>query len=94
MNNSSALIAPTRSEIRVEFPSAYLPSWKKILKFVHDTYCKIAHEVSLCSVLTLFAICTFPIYVPILVMITLSIVMVLSSIFSFFIIYNELMEEG
>lgn len=93
MNNSSALIAPTRSEIRVEISSIFLSFWREVVKYVENTYCKIAHKVSLCSVLTLFAICILPIYVPIFVMITLSIVTVLSSIFSFFIIYNELMEE-
>lgn len=93
MNSSNALIAPTRSEIRVEISSIFLPSWREVIKSVENTFCKIAHKVSLCSVLTLFAICTFPIYVPIFAIVALSVVTVLSSILSLFIIYNELMEE-
>lgn len=93
MNNSSALIAPTRSEIRVELPHVYLPSRREMLKAFQNVYCKIAHKVSLCSSLTLSAICMFQQHVSVVAIIALSVVAVSSSIASFFIIYKEFMKE-
>lgn len=92
-NNSSALIAPSRSEIRIELPSVSIPSWKSILKNVCRTYLKVAHKVSLCSVAALSSICMFELNVSLMAMIVLSAVSVVSSNVSFYLIYNEVAKE-
>lgn len=93
MNNSSALIAPSRSEIRIELPSVSIPSWKSVFKTACSIYLKIAHKVSLCSVAALSSICVLELNVSLEAMITLSVVSFLSSTVSFFLIYNEVAKE-
>lgn len=94
MNNSSALIAPSRSEIRIELPSVSIPSWKSVLKTVYNTYLKAAHKVSLCSVAALSSVCTLELNVSLAAMITLSVITFLNSTISFYLIYNEVSKEG
>lgn len=93
INNSSALIAPSRSEIRIEFPLISIPSWKSVLKTVCSTYYRIAHKVSLCSVAALSSICMFELNVSSLSMIALFAVAIVSSNVSFYLIYNEVAKE-
>lgn len=93
-NNSSALIAPSRSEIRIELPSVSILSWKSVFKTVCKIYLKIAHKVSLCSVAALSSICTFEFNVSLTAMIALSVVSFFSSSISFYLIYNEVSKEG
>lgn len=92
-NNSSVLIAPSRSEIRIELPSVSIPSWKFVLKTVFKNYLKVAHKVSLCSVAALSSICMFELNVSLMAMIVLSAVSVISSNVSFYLIYNEVAKE-
>ena len=92
-NNSSALIAPNRSEIRIELPSVSIPSWKSVFKTACSIYLGIAHKVSLCSVVALSSICTLELNVSLAAMITLSVVTFLSSTVSFYLIYSEVAKE-
>lgn len=92
-NNSSALIAPSRSEIRIELPSVSIPSWKSVLKTACSIYLKVAHKVSLCSVAALSSICTLELNVSLTAMIALSVVAFFSSTISFYLIYNEVAKE-
>lgn len=91
--NSSAFVTPSRSEIRIEFPSVSIPSWRSVLKTVCSTYYRKAHKVSLCSVVALSSICMFELNVSSLSMIALSAVAIVSSNVSFYLIYNEVAKE-
>lgn len=92
-NNSSALIAPSRSEIRIELPHVTVPSWKDVLQKVCSAYPKISHKVSLCSALALSSMCVFEIKVPMPLMILLGTVAYFSSCISFHLIYSETSKE-
>lgn len=93
MNNSSALIAPSRSEIRIELPTIAFPSWKAILNAACIGCQKIAHKVSLCSVFAISSIRFFGLNISLPAMVILSVVAMFSSIASFFIIYREVANE-
>lgn len=92
-NNSSALIAPSRSEIRIELPDVHLPSLEMMFQATCISLKKITHKVSLCSVFVCVLLYFLEINLSLIVIVPLFILAIFSSIASFFIIYNELLIE-
>lgn len=94
-NNSSALIAPTRSEIRIELPTIQitLPTRKQVLEKVVNFAKRIVHPVSLLSAFTLSAMSFLEIYIPVFT-ILLAVVCALSSNISFYLIYKDVCREN
>lgn len=95
MNNSSALVAPTRSEIRIEFPTIHvtLPTRKQVLEKVVKSAKRIVHPVSLLSAFTLSAMSFLEIYIPVFT-ILLAVVYAISSNISFYLIYKDVCREN
>lgn len=94
-NNSSALIAPTRSEIRIEFPTIHvtLPTRKQVIDKVVKSAKRIVHPVSLLSAFTLSAMSCLEIYIPVFT-ILLAVVCAISSNISFYLIYKDVCREN
>lgn len=94
-NNSSALIAPTRSEIRIELPTIHIPfpTRKQVIDKVVKSAKRIVHPVSLLSAFTLSAMSCLEIYIPVFT-ILLAVVCALSSNISFYLIYKDVCREN
>lgn len=95
MNNSSALVAPTRSEIRIELPTIriMLPTRKQVLEKIIRFAKRIVYPVSLLSTITLSAMSCLEIYIPVF-SILLAVLCALSSNISFFLIFKEMCREN
>lgn len=91
INNSSALIAPSRSEIRIELPDFL--SLGQLIQTVCVALFKITHKVSLCSSFVCMLISILEINLSLMIIVPLFTVAIFSSISSFLIIYKELLEE-
>jgi len=94
-NNSSALVAPRRSEIRIEVPSISIsvPSKKKILNGLLSFAKKIVHPVALSSTTLLSGISLLDVHPSLFIIVPLSAICAVSAISSFFLIYKEVQEE-
>lgn len=95
MNSSSAIVAPTRSEIRIELPTIHIPfpTRKQVIDKVVKSAKRIVHPVSLLSAFTLSAMSCLEIYIPVFT-ILLAVVCALSSNISFYLIYKDVCREN
>lgn len=95
MNNSSALVAPTWSEIRIEIPSISitLPSRKKVLNKISSVAKRVVHPAALSSTTLLCGMSLLEVPAPFFVIILLAIVCVISETASFLLIYKEVIEK-
>lgn len=95
MNNSSALVAPTRSEIRIEIPTINipLPSKKKILEGLLTIAKKLVHPVAISSTALLSGISLLEVHPSLFVLIPLTVVCAVSATASSLIIYKEVLGE-
>lgn len=94
-NNSSALVTPARSEIRIEIPtiSISIPSRKKILNGLLTVAKKLVHPAAISSAALLSGISLLEVHPSLFVLIPLTVVCAVSATASSLIIYKEVLGE-
>lgn len=94
-NNSSALVAPTRSEIRIEIPTINIsvPSKKKILNGLLTVTKRLVHPVAISSAAFLSGVSLLEVHPSLFVLIPLTVICAVSVTTSFLIIYKEMLGE-